>query len=310
MYFNVDKYAQWEYNFKGINETSIKDCEKMENLKRLIAINDISGFGKCSLTVSLPIISAAGVETVCMPTAVLSTHTGGFEGYTYRDLTDDMLPMGKHWKTVDIQPDAIYSGFLGSFDQINIVKEIVDDFKREDNLFIADPCMADHGKMYTLFDEKFAKAMAGLCAKADIILPNITEACFMVGEEFKAGVQTEEYIENLLNKLLDMGCKNVILTGVSFEKGKLGAACIGQDRLPRYYFENELEGAYHGTGDVFASAFCGAILNGFTLEDAMAIAVRYVCDCIKRTQKMDRPIRYGVDFERGISFYLKELNKI
>ncbi len=282
----------------------------MENQKRLITINDISGFGKCSLTVSLPIISAAGVETVCMPTAVLSTHTGGFEGYTYRDLTEDMLPMGKHWKTVDIKPDAIYSGFLGSFDQINIVKEIVDDFKREDNIFVADPCMADHGKMYVLFDDKFAKAMAGLCAKADIILPNITEACFMVGEKFIEGVQTKEYIENLLNKLLDIGPKNVILTGVSFETGKLGAACIGQDRLPHYYFENELEGAYHGTGDVFASAFCGAILNDFSLEDAMAIAVRYVCDCIKRTEKMDRPIRYGVDFERGIPFYLKELKKI
>ncbi len=282
----------------------------MENQKRLIAINDISGFGKCSLTVSLPIISAAGIETVCMPTAVLSTHTGGFEGYTYRDLTEDMLPMGKHWKSIDIKPDAIYSGFLGSFDQINIVKEIADDFKRDDNIFIADPCMADHGKMYVLFNDKFAKAMAGLCAKADIILPNITEACFMVGEEFKEGIQTEEYIVNLLNKLLDMGCKNVILTGVSFEKGKLGAACIGQDRIPHYYFENELEGTYHGTGDVFASAFSGAVLNDFSIQDAMAIAVRYVCDCIKRTQEMDRPIRYGVDFERGLPFYLKELKKV
>ncbi len=282
----------------------------MENQKRLIAVNDISGFGKCSLTVSLPIISAAGIETVCMPTAVLSTHTGGFEGYTYRDLTEDMRPMGKHWKSIAIKPDAIYTGFLGSFDQINIVKDIVDDFKNENNLFIADPCMADHGKMYVLFDEKFAEAMAGLCAKADIILPNITEACFMVKEEFKDGIHSMQYIENLLNKLLDMGPENVILTGVRFEKGKLGAACIGKDRIPHYYFEPELDGAYHGTGDVFASAFCGAILNGFTLENAMGIAVRYVCDCIKRTEKMDRPIRYGVDFERGIPFYLKELGKI
>lgn len=282
----------------------------MENQKRLIAINDISGFGKCSLTVALPIISAAGIETVCMPTAVLSTHTGGFTGYTYRDLTCDMPDMGKHWKSIDIRPDAIYSGFLGSFEQIDIVKSIADDFKREDNLFIADPCMADHGKMYILFNEKFAKHMASLCAKADIILPNITEACFMVDEEFTEGVQTEEYIENLLNKLIDMGSKNVILTGVSFEESKLGAACMGQDRIPHYYFENKLEGAYHGTGDVFASAFCGAVLNNFSLKDSMAIAVRYVCDCIKRTQSMDRPINYGVDFERGIPFYIKELGKI
>ena len=282
----------------------------MEKQKRLIAINDISGFGKCSLTVAVPIISAAGIETVCMPTAVLSTHTGGFEGFTYRDLTEDMPKIAEHWKTIDIDPDAIYSGFLGSFDQIEIVKQFAKDFKTDHNIFIADPCMADHGKMYTVFDRSFAKAMAELCAQADIILPNITEACFMVNEEFIDGVQTEEYIEKLLNKLLDMGCKNVILTGVSFEEGKLGAACIGQDRIPHYYFENKLNGVYHGTGDVFASSFCGAILNGFSLHDAMAIAVRYVCNCIKRTQTMDRPIKYGVDFERGIPFYIKELKLI
>lgn len=282
----------------------------MRNQKRLIAINDVSGFGKCSLTVALPIISAAGVETICMPTAILSTHTGGFTGYTYRDLTCDMPDMGKHWKSIDLQPDAIYSGFLGSFEQIDIVKKIADDFKRDDNLFIADPCMADHGKMYALFNDKFAEHMASLCAKADIILPNITEACFMVGEEYIDGIQTEEYIENLLNKLIDMGSKNVILTGVSFEESRLGAACMGQDRIPHYYFENRLEGAYHGTGDIFASSFCGALLNDFSLEDSMAIAVRYVCDCIKRTQSMDDPITYGVDFERGIPFYIKELGKI
>ncbi len=282
----------------------------MENQKRLIAINDISGFGKCSLTVALPIISAAGVETVCMPTAVLSTHTGGFEGYTYRDLTEDLPKIADHWKTIGLEPDAIYSGFLGSFDQIDIVKKFADDFKSEKTLFVADPCMADHGKMYTVFDKSFSKAMASLCAKADVILPNITEACFMVGEDFIDGVQTTEYIEKLLNKLLDMGSKNVILTGVSFEKEKLGAACMGQDRIPHYYFENKLDGAYHGTGDVFASSFCGAVLNGFSMHEAMAIAVRYVCNCIKRTQTMSRPIKYGVDFERGLPFYIKELDLI
>lgn len=282
----------------------------MESQKRLIAINDISGFGKCSLTVALPIISAAGVETVCLPTAVLSTHTGGFEGYTYRDLTEDMPKIADHWKTIDINPAAIYSGFLGSFDQIDIVKKFADDFKNESTLFIADPCMADHGKMYTVFDKNFAKEMSSLCAKADIILPNITEACFMVDEEVIEGIQTKEYIENILNKLLDMGAKNVILTGVCFEESKLGAACMGADRVAHYYFENRLDGIYHGTGDVFASSFCGAILNGFSLHESMTIAVRYVCNCIARTQTMDRPIKYGVDFERGIPFYIKELGLV
>lgn len=282
----------------------------MENQKKLIAINDISGFGKCSLTVAIPIISAAGVETICMPTAVLSTHTGGFTGYTYRDLTCDMPAIADHWQSINLKPDAIYSGFLGSFDQIEIVKKFANDFKRDDNIFIADPCMADHGKMYTVFDQKFAKAMAELCAMADIILPNITEACFMTGMDFISGVHTKPYIESMLNKLVDMGAKNVILTGVSFEEGKLGAAFMGQDRVPQYYFEERLSGMYHGTGDVFASSFCGAILNGFSYYDAMAIAVRYVCDCIKRTQAMQTPINYGVDFERGIPFYIKELGKI
>ena len=282
----------------------------MENQKRLVAINDISGFGKCSLTVAIPIISAAGVETICMPTAVLSTHTGGFTGYTYRDLTCDMPDISAHWKSIDLKPDAIYSGFLGSFDQIDIVKKFAEDFKRSDNLFIADPCMADHGRMYAIFDEKFAKAMAELCSEADIILPNITEACFMTDTEFVSGIHTEEYIETLLNKLLDMGAKNVILTGVSFEEDKLGAAFMGQDRVVQYYFQERLPGMYHGTGDVFASSFCGAVLNGFSYYDAMGIAVRYVCDCIKRTQSMETPITYGVDFERGIPFYIKELGKV
>lgn len=245
-----------------------------------------------------------------MPTAVLSTHTGGFTGYTYRDLTCDMPDISAHWKSIDLKPDAIYSGFLGSFDQIDIVKKFAEDFKREDNLFIADPCMADHGKMYAIFDEKFAKAMAELCSKADIILPNITEACFMTDTEFVSGLHTEEYIEALLNKLLDMGAKNVILTGVTFEEDKLGAAFMGQDRVAKYYFQERLPGMYHGTGDVFASSFCGAVLNGISYYDAMGIAARYVCDCIKRTQSMDNPITYGVDFERGIPFYIKELGKI
>ena len=285
----------------------------MNNQKRLVAINDISGFGKCSLTVALPIISAAGVETVCMPTAVLSTHTGGFTGFTYRDLTEDMPKITEHWKSISLEPDAIYSGFLGSFDQIDMVKDFVKKFKTEKNLFIADPCMADHGKMYTLFDEKFASAMASLCSQADIILPNITEACFMTnrtGTIDPDNMQTEAEISELLNALIDMGAKNAILTGVSFEENKLGAACMGIDRVAKYYFSERLPGAYHGTGDVFASSFCGAVMNDFDIYDSMRIAVEYVCDCIKRTQSMDNPITYGVDFERGIPFYLRKLEKV
>lgn len=280
----------------------------MDAQKRLVAINDISGFGKCSLTVALPVISACGVETVCLPTAVLSTHTGGFSGYTYRDLTPDMVPVMTHWKSLNLTFDAVYSGFLGSREQIEIVKKFIDMFRDSKTVVIVDPSMADNGKMYPVFDMDFAKEMTGLCAKADIILPNITEAAFMTGEEYIDGVQTEPYINSLLDKLLETGAGGVVLTGVSFEEDTLGIACQSKtDSGPRYYFLKRLTGMYHGTGDVFASAFSGALLNGFSVFDASKVAADYVCDCIERTQKADKDVRYGVDFERGIPFLLGEL---
>ena len=245
-----------------------------------------------------------------MPTAVLSTHTGGFSGYTYRDLTSDMPLITEHWKNIDLKFDAIYSGFLGSFEQIDIVKDFVRKFKNENNIFIADPCMADLGKMYVLFNDEFAKEMTSLCSMADIILPNITEACFMTDTEYIDGVQTKKYIEKLLNKLLDLGAKKVILTGVSFEDNKIGAACMDETRVAEYYFNEKIPENYHGTGDVFASAFCGGLLNGFSLYESMCIAVRFTCDCIKRTRDTSPDTHYGVDFERGIPYLLKELKKI
>ncbi|MEG1497729.1 MAG: bifunctional hydroxymethylpyrimidine kinase/phosphomethylpyrimidine kinase, partial [Clostridiales bacterium] len=157
----------------------------MERQKRVVAIHDISCVGKCSLTVALPILSAMGVETSIIPTAVLSTHTGGFEGYTYRDLTEDIMPIVNHWQTLDLQVDAVYTGFLGSFEQIDLMKQIFKTFKNTDNLIFVDPVMADNGVMYASFSPDFAQGMASLCSKADIIVPNITEACFMVGEEYK-----------------------------------------------------------------------------------------------------------------------------
>jgi pyridoxine kinase len=279
-------------------------------MKRVLSIQDISCVGQCSLTVALPIISACGIETSVLPSAVLSTHTGGFSGYTYRDLTSDMPLITEHWKSIDLKFDAIYSGFLGSLEQIDIVKDFIKNFKTDNNILIADPCMADLGKMYVLFDDIFAKKMTSLCSLADIILPNITEACFMTDTKYVDGIHTKEYIEKLLNSLMDLGVKNVVLTGVSFENNKIGAACMGEDRVALYYFNEKIPENYHGTGDVFASAFCGALLNGFTLYEAMCVAVRFTCDCIKRTKESSPDTHYGVDFERGIPYLLKELKKI
>ena len=278
----------------------------MDRINRALAIHDISGFGKCSLTVALPVISACGIETTVMPTAVLSTHTGGFTGYTWRDLTDDMLPMAQHWKSLEIGFDAIYTGYLGSFEQIEIVKKIVKDFKSEDNFFICDPAMADHGKMYALFDMDFAVKMAELCSLADIIVPNFTEAAFMTGEEYKEGPYTKEYVENLLKKLSDLGPKKIVLTGVYFDSENLGCACFDNGRTD-YVMMPRLEGVYHGTGDVFASSLCGALICGKNLTQAAEIATKFTCGCIERTLRHTPDVRYGVAFEGELPRLIKEL---
>ena len=254
--------------------------------KRVAAIHDLSGFGKCSLTVALPILSAAGIETSALPTAILSTHTGGISGYTYRDLTEDMRPVMKHWKSLDIKFDAIYTGFLGSFEQLDIVKEFFDAFRQEDNLILVDPVMGDNGELYTVFTREFAAGMRMLCQKADIIVPNLTEAALLLDEPYHPGPYTHAYIESLLRKLGALGPQKVVLTGVYFKEDELGAATYDRttDTID-YVFTQKIPGYYHGTGDVFASALLSALLNDFSLIDAAAIAVHFTTDSIRRTYK-------------------------
>ena len=192
-------------------------------MKRIVSIQDISCLGKCSLTVALPIISAMGVETCVVPTAVLSTHTGGFSGFTFHDLTQEVAPIAAHWKKEGITFDAIYTGYLGSFEQIQLVSDFFDQFGGENTLIYADPAMADNGVLYTGFTPEFAKEMGKLCGKADVIVPNLTEAAFMLGEEYVGENYDEDYIKGLLQRLTGLGCKTAVLTGVSFEKGKIGA---------------------------------------------------------------------------------------
>lgn len=282
----------------------------MYRQKRVLAIHDISCIGRCSLTVALPILSAMGAETACLPTAVLSTHTGGFSGFTYRDLTEDIQPIINHWKTLNQHFDAVYTGFLGSFLQLSLVEKIFEDFKTSDNLIIVDPVMADNGQMYKIFDRNFAKGMAKLCSHADVIVPNITEACFLIDEPYVEGVYTKEYIEGLLQKLCKLGAKSVVLTGVYFQEDKLGAACYdGVTGKTDYYFVEKVEGYFHGTGDVFASALTGSLLLGFSLSKSMKTAVKYTVACIKRTKAASTDIRYGVHFEQEIPLLLKLIGK-
>ena len=279
--------------------------------KRVAAIHDLSGFGKCSLTVALPILSAAGIETSALPTAILSTHTGGISGYPYHDLTEDMRPVMKHWKSLDIKFDAIYTGFLGSFEQLDIVKEFFDAFRQEDNLILVDPVMGDNGELYTVFTREFAAGMRMLCQKADIIVPNLTEAALLLDEPFHPGPYTHAYIESLLRKLGALGPQKVVLTGVYFKEDELGAATYDRttDTID-YVFTQKIPGYYHGTGDVFASALLSALLNDFSLIDAAAIAVHFTTDSIRRTYKAKTDYRFGVNFEQSFPDFLKELKLV
>lgn len=279
--------------------------------KRVAAIHDISGFGKCSLTVALPIISAAGIETSVIPTAVLSTHTGGIDGFTYRDLTDDMIPFAEHWKSLNLKFDSIYTGFLGSFDQIDIVSSIFDLLKSEDTLIMVDPCMADNGELYKIYTKDMVSGMKKLCTKADIIIPNITEACFILGEEYRDGPYDKNYIDHLLMDLSKLSCKKVVLTGVYFEDSKLGAASydVSKNEI-NYIFNNRVDGYYHGTGDVFASVVLSSMLNGFSLEKATKIAVDFTYNSILLTQESKTDRRFGVRFENCIPQLIKDLNLI
>ncbi|MDR1122163.1 MAG: pyridoxamine kinase [Dysgonamonadaceae bacterium] len=282
----------------------------MKRQKRVAAIHDISGFGRCSLTVALPIISAAGIETSVMPTAVLSTHTGGFEGFTYRDLTGDLLPFAEHWKSLNLKFDAVYSGFLGSFEQLDIISGFFDDFKTDDNLILVDPVMADNGALYKIFPSDFPLGMRKLCSKADIIIPNITEAALLLGEPYLEGPYSESYIEHLLKGLTEIGPEKVVLTGVFFDEKTLGAATY--DKVSgqiAYTFSDRIPGYYHGTGDVFGSVLLAALLNDFNLEQSSRIAVDFTTDSIQRTAASKTDIRFGVRFEDVIPDFLRRLGK-
>lgn len=279
--------------------------------KRVAAIHDLSGFGKCSLTVALPILSTAGIETSALPTAILSTHTGGIRGYTYRDLTADMRPIMQHWKSLDIKFDAIYTGYLGSFEQLDIVKEFFDTFRTTHNLILVDPVMGDNGELYTSFTREFTTGMRAICNKADIIVPNLTEAALLLDEPFHPGPYTHAFIESTLKKLSALGPEKVVLTGVYFKENELGAATYDRTTdTTDYVFTQKIPGYYHGTGDVFASALLAALMNDFSLIDSAAIAVHFTTDSIRRTYKAKTDYRFGVNFEQSFPDFLKELKLV
>ncbi len=272
--------------------------------KKILTIQDISCFGQCSLTVALPILSACGTETVILPSAVLSTHTGGFKGFTFRDLTEDIPLIADHWKKEGIKFDAVYTGYLGSEKQIDYVIDIFNTLMKEDALRIVDPAMADNGKLYTGFDDEFVKSMKRLVCMSEITLPNITEACLLTGTEYREQYD-EAYVDSLLEKLEKMGAKTVILTGVSYDDETTGVVVYDSGKK-RYYRHEKISKGTHGTGDVYSSAFTGALVSGKDDFEAARIAADFTVSCIKNTVN-DKDHWYGVKFEGLLGELIEKL---
>lgn len=272
--------------------------------KRILTIQDISCVGQCSLTVALPILSACGLETAILPSAVLSTHSVGFRNFTFRDLTEDIPAIQHHWQQEGIRFQAVYTGYLGSARQIEMVKDICQNLLVPGGKKIVDPAMADRGELYPVFDMDFVQEMKKLVGEGDIVLPNITEASLLTDTEYREEYD-EEYICGLVAGIHRLGAGTVVLTGVSYDAHSTGVLVSEQGK--QTYYRHELLGrGCHGTGDVYASSFVGAYMHGKTVPEAARIAVDYTLACIKNT--LDDPDHwYGVKFEPVLGELIKAL---
>lgn len=269
----------------------------MSDYKRVLTIQDISCIGQCSLTVALPLLSCCGLETAVLPSAVLSTHTGGFKGYTFRDLTEDMPGIAEHWRKEDLRFDAVYSGYLGSARQIEIVSDIMTTLGKDGCVRIVDPAMADNGRMYAGFDDSFVGHMKNLCSIGQILIPNITEACFLTGVPYKEHYD-REYVDRLISSLDPDGARTVVLTGVSFSEATTGVWVRGGGK-DWYYEHRQIAKGCHGTGDIYSSVFVGVLMRGMNVKTAVRIAADYVVACLERTSR-NASHWYGAMFETEI----------
>lgn len=266
---------------------------------RVAAIHDLSGFGRCSLTIVMPVLSAMGAQCCPLPTALLSTHTGGFQGNTFLDLTDQMGPVTAHWKAEGVDFDAIYTGFMGSREQIALTGTFIRTFKRPGCSVVVDPVMGDHGRAYRTYTPEMCQAMAELAALADVITPNRTEAALLLGEDYDAlRLDREEDCRRWCEALSLGGRRSVVLTGVSLGEDTVGAACFDRSTGGvAFAAANRVDGEFHGTGDLFASVLVGAVVRGWSLAEAAQLAAEFTGRCAQRTWEEGTPRREGVDFE-------------
>ena len=264
---------------------------------KILTIQDISCYGQCSITVALPVISAFGIETAILPSAVLSTHTSGFTDFTVRDLTDDLPEIRKHWEKEGIFFDAIYTGFIASAEQMDYIKEIIDSRLKPGGLVFVDPAMADGGEFYNGFDQNFADSMGELCKLGDYVLPNTTEACYLLHKPWKEEFSREEMLE-MANELADFTKRYVILKGDTNEEGKLGMIVLDKiEGSVDIVYNDRIDYVSHGTGDVFASSFVGSVISGKTPSEASKLAGEFTKMAIESTIG-DPDHNYGVKFEQ------------
>jgi pyridoxine kinase len=290
-------YIKIRFVFKDIfRNTEVTGIE----MKNVLAVHDVSCAGRCSLTVALPIISAFGSTCVSLPTALLSTHTGGFTGFTCLDLTDEMQKIIDAWRPLKMRFDALYSGFLASAEQIDIVKNVIKEYRTPSFTSVIDPVMGDNGQLYKIFDGEFVQKMKELVPVADILIPNITEAALLCGIEYKDSPYDKNYLETLISALKDLGADNIVLTGAAFSRDTLGVAVSEAGQGTEYYFTRKIDGYYHGTGDVFGSVLTAHLMKGKSLLTAAAKACDFVVESIDATDR-NGDLRYGVDFEKILS---------
>ena len=271
--------------------------------KKVLTMQDISCYGQCSITVALPIISAWGYETAILPSAILSTHTSGFKNFTVHDLSNEIPKIINHWKAEGIKYDAFYVGYLGEISHVDLVIQIKNELLNKGGFFVLDPVMGDNGKLYPAFNDDYVKAIRKLIKEADIILPNLTEACFLTGIEYKEEYD-ESYIKNVINKLLELGAKKIALTGIAYEKEMTGVVIYDENGY-QHFTHKRINKSYHGTGDVYASTFLGAYLSNNDLFKSTKIAAKFVVKAIENT--LDDPNHnYSVKFEPLLADFVKE----
>ena len=265
--------------------------------KKILTIKDISCYGQCSITVALPVLSAYGIETAILPTAVLSTHTSGFKDFTVLDLTSEMPKILNHWISEKIRFEALYTGYISSKEQFDIIEDAKMSVLGVGGVFFVDPAMADHGKLYPALNKDIINGMKRLATDCDYIIPNVTEACFITDTEYSENKSLEELSEIAI-KLYNMGSRNVIITGL--EIGDSIGALAYDGKQIEYVLKPKCAKSYHGTGDLFSSMFIAQILNNKSTIEALNISCDFIIDCINQTVS-DESHSYGVKFEEVLN---------